>query len=120
MKTLGSSLKGVRGEVGNNTKYAPWVGSQRFQARMHRGRWTTDEGALTSERANIEDDFNAAVAAALSVPTVTRNPLFVAMQAATMRVQRVMAHYPAPPVNSRYRRTLTYGRRWTTRVTETS
>jgi hypothetical protein len=41
------------------------------------------------------------------------------MERAVIRLQRYMAKYPAPPPKSRYRRTGTLGRRWTTRVEST-
>ena len=34
------------GKVGNNTKYAPQVQSEKFQARVHRERWQTDADVL--------------------------------------------------------------------------
>lgn len=117
-KKLGSALRGVEGRVGNNTRYGPWVGSDRFQARVHKGRWTTDLQALTEQRHEINMDFETAVAAALSAPSLGYNPLLIGMQSATLRVQREMARYPPPPSTSRYRRTGTYGRRWTTRIKE--
>jgi len=41
------------------------------------------------------------------------------MQRAVLRVQARMAKYPPPPAKSRYVRTGTLGRRWTTRVDRT-
>ena len=38
------------------------------------------------------------------------------MHRAVFRLQRQMATYPPPPAKSKYRRTGTYGRLWTTRV----
>jgi hypothetical protein len=38
------------------------------------------------------------------------------MQRSMFRLQRYMARYPSPPPQSKYRRTGTLGRRWTTRV----
>jgi hypothetical protein len=55
----------IYGRVGNNTKYAPWVGSQRFQAGIHRNRWGTDEQALRQELPIIQDDFTATIDRAL-------------------------------------------------------
>ena len=40
------------------------------------------------------------------------------MQRAVIRLQARMAVYPPPPPNSRYRRTGTLGRRWTTEIQE--
>lgn len=42
------------------------------------------------------------------------------MQRAVLRLQSRMANYPPAPPRSRYRRTGTLGRRWTTRVTQES
>lgn len=62
VSTAGNELRGV---VGNNTLYAPFVQSSRFQARVHRGRWRTDLQVLDANRAAIVRDFQAAIAAAL-------------------------------------------------------
>lgn len=45
--------------------------------------------------------------------------LLPSMQRAVIRLQRYMAKYPAPPPKSRYRRTGTLGRRWTTKIDST-
>lgn len=38
---------GFRGrEVGNSASYAPWVQSRELQARVHQGRWQTDEDVI--------------------------------------------------------------------------
>jgi len=42
------------------------------------------------------------------------------MERSVVRLQNFMAKYPSPPPNSKYRRTGTLGRRWTTKVTESS
>jgi hypothetical protein len=42
------------------------------------------------------------------------------MQRSIYRLQRYMARYPSPPPKSKYRRTGTLGRRWTTRIDETT
>jgi len=49
--SYGSS--GVQGKVGNNTKYGPYVQSERFQSRIHRGRWQTDEQVLERDTEKI-------------------------------------------------------------------
>lgn len=46
----------VSGEVGNNTQYGPFVQSDEFQARFHRGRWGTDVQAAEHEADVIEQD----------------------------------------------------------------
>ncbi|GIV82775.1 MAG: hypothetical protein KatS3mg051_2129 [Anaerolineae bacterium] len=51
----------VRVRVGNNTSYAPLVGSSQFQARIHRGRWTTDMQALEQELPVIQRDLQRAI-----------------------------------------------------------
>lgn len=56
---------GVRGEIGNNASYAPWVISEEFQAWMHRRRWTTDEEALQAEAPGIEEELGRVVIRAL-------------------------------------------------------
>ena len=47
----------LRGTVGNNTRYAPFVQSQMFQARVHRGRWLTDQAAIEQAAPAIIADF---------------------------------------------------------------
>lgn len=58
----------VRGEVGNNTEYGPYVQSDAFQARFHRGRWGTDVQAIETEAGLIEEDANRVVARRLQAP----------------------------------------------------
>jgi len=53
--------EGVQGVIGNNTEYAPWVQSKRFQAAIHKGRWQTAEDVLTEELKTIVDDFEKAI-----------------------------------------------------------
>lgn len=43
-------------EVGNNASYAPYVQSTELQARIHRGRWQTDEEVITREMPAIVQD----------------------------------------------------------------
>ena len=52
----------VRGEVGNNTEYGPYVQSDEFQAGFHRGRWVTDLQAAEAEASLIEEDANRVAA----------------------------------------------------------
>lgn len=56
---------GLIGKIGNNTTYGPWVQSSRFQARVHRGRWQTDEDAIKDNEDAIVSDFAAAIDKAL-------------------------------------------------------
>lgn len=51
----------VRGKVGTNREYAPWVQSRRFQARIHRGRWGTDMDAIEKHRDTIVRLFRQAI-----------------------------------------------------------
>ena len=59
------TAKSLTGRAGNNLLYGPYVGSERFQAWMHRGRWTTDQEALNLERHSIINDFQTAINTAL-------------------------------------------------------
>lgn len=59
------TAKSLTGRAGNNLLYGPYVGSERFQARWHRGRWTTDQEALNLERHSIINDFQTAINTAL-------------------------------------------------------
>lgn len=56
----------IRGVVGNNTQYGPWVQNEQFQARVHRGRWLTDEAALRAEAPRAVAEMEAAVQAIVS------------------------------------------------------
>ncbi len=57
---------GLRGEVGTNMKYARWVQNQHSQARIHRGNWLTDYGAVQQKRDEIGRRFRSAIRAALA------------------------------------------------------
>ena len=60
------SGNGVTGTIGTNVSYAPWVQSERFQAWMHKGRWTnTDEKTVERLRTTIIEDFQRAIDRAL-------------------------------------------------------
>ena len=50
-------------EVGNNTKYAPWVQSDQFQAKVHAGRWKTDVQVLRDNTSSILRILESAAAA---------------------------------------------------------
>lgn len=60
-----SSRDGITGRVGNNTPYGPFVQSAMFQARVHRGRWQTDERVLREALPAITRDFQGAIDRAL-------------------------------------------------------
>lgn len=57
---------GLRGEVGTNMSYAHWVQRQGSQARIHRGNWLTDYGAVQQKRDEIGRRFRSAIKAALA------------------------------------------------------
>lgn len=59
------SGSGLQGKVGNNTRYGPFVGSERFQARVHRGRWNADAQVVRQEAPGILADFQQAIDKAL-------------------------------------------------------
>lgn len=59
---------GMEGRVGNNTRYAPFVQSHRFQARIHRGTWQTDVQVVDKNRAAIVADFEREIRNALNKP----------------------------------------------------
>jgi hypothetical protein len=43
------------------TEYAPLVQSEALQARVHKGRWQTDEQVLRQELGNIQRFFETAI-----------------------------------------------------------
>jgi len=51
----------LTGKVGNRVKYAPFVQSRQFQARIHRGRWQTDERVVNLNARTIVRDFEATI-----------------------------------------------------------
>jgi len=57
---------GLRGTVGTNYKAAPWVQNVHSQARIHRGNWLTDYGAVERKRAEIGRRFRDAIRRALA------------------------------------------------------
>ena len=57
---------GLRGQVGTNLRYAKWVQNEESQARIHRGNWLTDTGAMHAKREEIGRRFRAAIKAALA------------------------------------------------------
>ena len=57
---------GLRGEVGTNMSYAHWVQRQGSQARIHKGNWLTDYGAVQQKRDEIGRRFRSAIKAALA------------------------------------------------------
>lgn len=56
---------GLTGVVGNNTPYAQWVEAAEYQAKVHQGRWPTDEEVLEKEKGAIVADFEKAIEDAL-------------------------------------------------------
>ena len=57
---------GLQGEIGNNVTYAPYVQSQERQARVHQGRWPTDEQVIAQNEARIREIFADAIQQALN------------------------------------------------------
>jgi hypothetical protein len=56
------SADGLRGKIGNNTLYAPFVQSEQWQVKTHRRTgWRTDAQAVRENEAAIVADFQAAV-----------------------------------------------------------
>lgn len=52
----------ITGKVGNNLRYAPLVGSARFQTRRHKATgWANDEQVLREETQNIVRDFEQGI-----------------------------------------------------------
>ena len=47
----------VRGEIGNNVTYGPFVMDSRLQARIHRRRWRTIQGIVDDSIDDILDFF---------------------------------------------------------------
>jgi hypothetical protein len=55
-----STGSGLRGEIGNNTKYAPFVQSSQFQnVKAHAGYWQTDQMAYDVNKNDIVYIFEA-------------------------------------------------------------
>ena len=61
-----NTASGLRGTVGTNMSYAQWVQAQGTQARIHRGNWLTDYGAVERKRDEIGRRFRDAIRAALA------------------------------------------------------
>ncbi len=49
------------GKVGNVTKYAPQVQSEKFQSKAHKGRWQTDVQVIRELEPEINAEFQALV-----------------------------------------------------------
>ena len=64
-KRVSTSANGIEGKLTNNLKYAPYVQSAALQAKVHQGRWRTDEMAVNKHRGWIVQAFNDAIAEAL-------------------------------------------------------
>lgn len=56
---------GLTGRLGTGVKYAPWVQSEKWQARMHRKRWKTDQEVTYNNRNAIVADFEREIRKAL-------------------------------------------------------
>ena len=58
---------GITGTVGTNLDYAPWVqsveeiGGRGPQAKIHQGRWETDESVVTALKTKIVETFKNAI-----------------------------------------------------------
>ena len=63
---IDTTSSGLRGEVGTKVTYAHWVQRQGSQARIHRGNWLTDFGAVQQKRDEIGRRFRSAIRAALA------------------------------------------------------
>lgn len=61
---VNASSAGLRGIVGTNVPYAPFVGSSMFQARWNR-HWPTDESVASDNENAIVRDFERAIQAEL-------------------------------------------------------
>lgn len=57
---------GLQGKVGNNVAYGPYVGSRQYQAKIHAGRWNTDQSVLDQETPGILADFQKTIDQALA------------------------------------------------------
>ena len=51
----------VRGEVGNNVTYGPYVQAANRQAWMHRGRWITDQQVIDQNEDEVRRYFEVAL-----------------------------------------------------------
>lgn len=61
-----TTANSITGKVGNNTRYGPFVQSERFQTRIHRRTgWLTDRRAVQQEERAILADFQQATDRAL-------------------------------------------------------
>ena len=119
-ESMDRNIRGVRGRVGNNISYGPLVGSHQFQRPVHRRTgWPRDLDVLNQRTPLIEQKFESALNAAVESGNVSRNPLVPPMHESVLVVQSDMSRYPPQPARSTYRRTGSYGRKWTTEVFET-
>lgn len=60
------TTNGIDGKIGTRVVYAPWVQSGKFQARIHKGFWQTDEQVMRRSAKDIEQLFNRAIETATS------------------------------------------------------
>lgn len=51
----------IRGELGNNVTYGPYVQDSEQQAWMHRGRWQTNEDVAEENSGRIQGFFSDAI-----------------------------------------------------------
>ena len=63
---ISKSGDGLVGKVGNNVAYGPYVGSKQFQAKIHQGRWNTDDQVVKEESPAIVADFAREIDKALA------------------------------------------------------
>lgn len=61
----GSNASYAGYKVGTITPYAPWVQSHLFQAKVHRGRWPTDQQVASRNMPGLVRDVNLTVRRAL-------------------------------------------------------
>lgn len=53
----------IRGELGNNVSYGPYVQDDEIQAWMHRGRWQTNQSVAEESAGEIQGFFTDAIQA---------------------------------------------------------
>ena len=61
IKPVKATKTGIEGTLATGIDYAPWVGSQTFQARIHRGRWGTDRIIIRNRLDRILTLFNRSI-----------------------------------------------------------
>lgn len=63
--SVSNSGADIRGEVGNDISYGPFVQSAESQAPIHQGRWRTAERVVEMMTPQIQDLFESRIAAVL-------------------------------------------------------